>query len=113
MVEFLGGAVVGLAVGVLSSRALGLEGRGMFAFMLQVSYILQAFLVAGSDRAALSYAATGSLTLHGTAKFLADNVLLDSVGFGLQQSDRSTGRTAADPAVFTTLEPTPGSANSG
>jgi NADH-quinone oxidoreductase subunit N len=36
---------------------------------------------------ALSYAATGSLTLHGTAEFLADNVLLDSAallaGIGL------------------------------
>lgn len=39
------------------------------------------------------------------------NVVLDHVVFGPQQTDRSYGRTAADPDTWAILEPTPGYAN--
>jgi hypothetical protein len=41
------------------------------------------------------------------------NELLDSVDFGLQETDISTGRPANNPTIFTPLDPTPGSTNSG
>jgi spore coat protein CotH len=39
------------------------------------------------------------------------NELLDTVDFGLQQTDVSTGRPGANPTIFSPLDPTPGSAN--
>ncbi len=39
------------------------------------------------------------------------NGLLDSVTFGAQVTDRSQGRTAANPAEWATQDPTPGAAN--
>jgi len=41
------------------------------------------------------------------------NVLLDSVDFGLQQTDVSTGRPGSDPDTFAPMAPSPGGANSG
>jgi hypothetical protein len=39
------------------------------------------------------------------------NAVLDSVVFGSQETDRSYGRTAADPGEFDFMRPTPGLAN--
>lgn len=40
-----------------------------------------------------------------------DNAVLDSVVFGAQQTDRSYGRTAANPVLWKVQTPTPGRAN--
>lgn len=60
--------------------------------------------------------ASFKLSADGEEIFLTDtdanlNQVLDSVAFGGQQTDRSYGRTAADPAEFDFLAPTPGGAN--
>ncbi len=56
------------------------------------------------------------LSADGETLLLSDrdsegNALLDSIDFGLQATDVSLGRSAADPDEFTTMDPTPGMAN--
>ena len=60
--------------------------------------------------------ASFKLEKNGETIYLADsdanfNAILDSVTFGLQTTDRSYGRTAANADVWFTMEPTPGVAN--
>lgn len=68
---------------------------------------------------------SGTLGLHANFKFeksgeqvlLIDsdanlNAVLDSMAFGPQETDRSFGRSPADPSVLVTMQPTPGKANS-
>jgi len=55
-------------------------------------------------------------SIDGDEIFLTDtdanlNAVLDSVVFGTQETDRSYGRTAADPDEFDFMRPTPGLAN--
>ncbi len=56
------------------------------------------------------------LAKSGEELFLIDtdanlNAVLDHVAFGAQQTDRSYGRSAADPDVWLIMEPTPGHPN--
>jgi hypothetical protein len=56
------------------------------------------------------------LSASGETVYLADtdanlNIVLDSVTFGLQETDRSYGRTSADPSRFEIMQPTPGQPN--
>lgn len=61
-------------------------------------------------RASFKIAASGvELLLTDTNANL--NVVLDSISCGPQATDRSCGRTAADPAVWAILDPGPGFPN--
>ncbi len=60
--------------------------------------------------------ASFKLSASGEELFLTDtdanlNVVLDSILFGEQETDRSYGRPAADPNVWSILDPTPGTPN--
>jgi hypothetical protein len=60
--------------------------------------------------------ASFKLSAEGEAIFLTDtdandNAVLDSVEYGLQETDRSWGRAAANPVEFVEMTPTPGEGN--
>ncbi len=68
----------------------------------------------GSDTPGLH--ASFKLSKEGEEIFFTDtdanlNAVLDSVSFGPQETDRSYGRSAADPDVWVIMDPTPGAPN--
>ena len=76
----------------------------------------KAMLLVGVKAGLVELAQSFKLSAAGEELFLIDtdarqNAILDSVTFGPQEADRAWGRTAADPAVFGRLDPSPGRAN--
>ncbi len=76
-------AASGATVAIASARILGPTGRGVLALQLQVGYLLAPALVAGSDRAILSFASQhGELAARTLANQLALKVSLGAAALG-------------------------------
>jgi hypothetical protein len=77
------------------------------------------FLIVWMDEdgmAPIGLHASFKLSASGETVYFTDtdanlNAVLDSVTFGIQETDRSYGRTSADPSRFEIMEPTPGRTN--